>query len=367
MTPDKRRLFDKLFQHHERQLLQEVRTKATGPRSIFAKKRVQMKTEAEEEVYGVVNMTADTRVEFQVRLSDAETEATAWSLADIDRIVSRLEREIDGITSNEQMRFKQELSKLLIKFEAWWQAIGIQELWKTIAQRVIHFGYPKMYLASHISDSIGRMDSGDNFITDISERLHIGNLKDRYRSTNKVDYIRQMPKHNDRSTAPDYMDETLSYLALQGWYDIDSAKVFNLLSAADKQGNTRRAHLLRLQRFQDEPSFRPVSPEVHHLRDTHVHRVCRSIKSTSLRDASEDFGIPNFGQLFRSQIEEGWGHEVSGLVFGSDQNVLLDSIFIELQNGLSYYHQPFHCPTSVEHLGLNWKVEYTDANQRGHA
>jgi hypothetical protein len=31
-----------------------------------------------------------------------------------------------------------------------------------------------------------------------------------------VNYIRQMLKHNDRSTAHDYMDETLSHLAPQG-------------------------------------------------------------------------------------------------------------------------------------------------------
>jgi len=91
--------------------------------------------------------------------------------------------------------------------------------------------------------------------------------------------------------------------------------------------------------------------------------VCRSIKLTSLRDASEDFRIPNFGQLFRAQIEEDWRHKVSGLVLGYNQNVLLDSIFIKLQNVLLYYHQPFHNPTSVECLGLDCKVEYTNANQ----
>jgi len=91
--------------------------------------------------------------------------------------------------------------------------------------------------------------------------------------------------------------------------------------------------------------------------------VCRSIKLTSLRDALEDFGIPNFGQLFLTQIEDDWGHEVSGLVLGYDQNVLIHSVFIKLQNGLLYYRQPFHCPTSVERLGLDCKVEYTDANQ----
>jgi len=241
--------------------------------------------------------------------------------------------------------------------------MGDQELRKTIEQRVIHFRYRMMHLVSHISESLRQICSGDNFTTDISERLYISNVKEAYRSTNKVNYIRQMLKHNDRSTTLDYMEETLSYLALQGWYLIDLARVFNLLSAADIRRNTRRAHLLRLQHCQDEPFFRPASPQVHHLRETHIRGVCWSIKLTPLRDASEDFGIPNFGQLFRSQIEEDWAHEVSGPVLRYDQNVLLDSIFIKLQNGLSYYRQPVHCPTSVAHLGLDCKVEYTDANQ----
>jgi len=76
VTPAKHKLFDKLFQHHERQPLQEVGTKAPGPRSIFAKKLAEMKTAAEEEAYGAVNMTADKRLQFQVCLSDAEIEAT---------------------------------------------------------------------------------------------------------------------------------------------------------------------------------------------------------------------------------------------------------------------------------------------------
>jgi len=73
--------------------------------------------------------------------------------------------------------------------------------------------------------------------------------------------------------------------------------------------------------------------------------------------------FPTLDSKFCAQIEEDWGHEVSGLVLGYDQNVLLDSIFIELQTGLSYYRQPCHCPTSVEHLGLDCKVEYSAANQ----
>jgi len=84
---------------------------------------------------------------------------------------------------------------------------------------------------------------------------------------------------------------------------------------------------------------------------------------TSPRDASEDVGIPNFGQLFQAQIEEDWGHKVCGLVLGYNQNVLIDGILIKLQNGLLYYRQPLHNPTSVEHLGLDCKVEYTNSNQ----
>ena len=58
------------------------------------------------------------------------------------------------ITSNEQMWFKRELSICLIEFEAWWQAFGVQEIRRTIKQLVIHFGYPKIHLLSHISKRI---------------------------------------------------------------------------------------------------------------------------------------------------------------------------------------------------------------------
>jgi len=172
-----------------------------------------------------------------------------------------------------------------------------------------------------------------------------------------------MPKPNDRCTGLEYVEKILSYLALQGWYNIHSAKDPNLLSAADKRWNPPRAHDSCLQHCQEEPFIRPISERVHHLKETHVCGVCTSINLTSLRDASVDFGIPNFGQLFHTQIEGDWGHKVSGLVLGYNQNVLKDSIFIKLQNGLIYYCQPFHCPTSVERLGLDCKVKYSNANQ----
>jgi len=76
------------------------------------------------------------------------------------------------------MQFKKEFSICLIELEAWLKAIGIQELQKTIEQRVIHFANPNMHLESHISGSIWQMGSGDNFITDSSEQLNISNLNE---------------------------------------------------------------------------------------------------------------------------------------------------------------------------------------------
>jgi hypothetical protein len=104
----------------------------------------------------------------------------------------------------------------MMEFQAWSETIGIQALQNTMKQHVIHFGYPKTHLVSYIAESIRSMGSGDNFTTDISEQLHITNVKVAYRSSNKVNYIRQMLKHNERSTGRDNMEGTLSYVALEG-------------------------------------------------------------------------------------------------------------------------------------------------------
>jgi hypothetical protein len=166
-----------MFEHYEQQILQEVGTMATGPRSKFAKDLSLMKTAAEDEAYRVANMTPNKRLQFQICISDAETVATTWSLADTVRVTNQLEREIYGITSTEQKRFKTAFSIRVIEFEAWWETIGIQALWKSIEQRVTNFGHPKMHLVSHISESIRQMGSGVNFATDICKQLHIANMK----------------------------------------------------------------------------------------------------------------------------------------------------------------------------------------------
>jgi hypothetical protein len=59
VTPAKRKLLDKLFQHRERQLLQEVGTKVIGPRRKFAKELPLKITAPKDKAYRVANMTAN--------------------------------------------------------------------------------------------------------------------------------------------------------------------------------------------------------------------------------------------------------------------------------------------------------------------
>jgi hypothetical protein len=74
-----------------------------------------------------------------------------WSLADAEQAANQLEREIYGITLNEQKGFKKAFSICLIEFQSWWVTISIQPLQNIFQQRVKHLRYPKMHRVSHIS------------------------------------------------------------------------------------------------------------------------------------------------------------------------------------------------------------------------
>jgi hypothetical protein len=83
----------------------------------------------------------------------------------------------------------------------------------------------------------------------------------------------------------------------------------------------------------------------------------RSVAFTTLRDESNDVGIPSNGQQLCAQYKWGWVSEVHVQVFQYDQNVFIASIFFKLPNGLMFYHQPFHFPISDEHSRLDCNVE----------
>lgn len=73
-----------------------------------------MKTAAAGDDYVVANSTSDNHVQFLDHLSDAEIDATTWSIANMGSIVNQLERQIDGIAVNNQILFTKEFSICLI-------------------------------------------------------------------------------------------------------------------------------------------------------------------------------------------------------------------------------------------------------------
>jgi hypothetical protein len=121
---------------------------------MFTKELAIMTIAVKHGSYGAVKMITNKRLQCPIRLSCAETEARIRSLADTEWIRNLLDTAIYGITANKQMRFKKKFSIRWIEFEAWWETIGIQALWKFIAQCVVHFEYPIIHLGSEISQSI---------------------------------------------------------------------------------------------------------------------------------------------------------------------------------------------------------------------
>jgi phage anti-repressor protein len=61
------------------------------------------------------------------------------------------------------------------------------------------------------------MGFGDNVTTNLSEWLYVSNVKQAYWFTNNIDFIGHTLKYSHQSLGLDYMEETQSYLALQGW------------------------------------------------------------------------------------------------------------------------------------------------------
>jgi len=168
-----------------------------------------MWTASDKEYHRAATMTPDDSEESQVHLYNAETKATIWSIADTDYTGNQLEREIYGITLNDQKQLMQEFSICIIEYEDWCDVISIQMCHKTIQQYVINFGIWHVYHLCHISESIWWRGSGDNSTTGIPEWLHIWNVFKSYWSSNKVNHVQQIVKHNDQCTGLDNMDKTL--------------------------------------------------------------------------------------------------------------------------------------------------------------
>ncbi|KAF8415264.1 hypothetical protein EV426DRAFT_666012 [Tirmania nivea] len=115
-----------------------------------------------------------------------------------------------------------------------------------------NFNFPKMHLLSHLMDHIRQHRSYDSWTTDVSEGLHVS-LKDAYRSTNWVNFTKQLLAYLDTDLGMSMMRLNLTYLALNGFYVPDSAQILDLLPPPIKLLNTWRVRRIRQLRNPDSP------------------------------------------------------------------------------------------------------------------
>jgi hypothetical protein len=270
--------------------------------------------------------------------------------------------------------------------ERGWAQARIDREYERLRVEVFHFQFPKMHLLSHISDSIRRMGSPDNFSTDVSELLHVEMVKEAYRSTNRVDFEKQMLWYNDRYTGLAYMIQTLEYLALHGSFDSDTARTLGLTSREERLRSTRYARLRQAaagnagSRLGVEAGLEPnprsvpqyiptaipeskARPGIRELRrQTVLAGRVRTIKPLSLKAAAIRFGINDFPAIFRQQIVAIWGEHLTERILGPDET-FADQVRIELYNSVANFYQPFQRPREVQKRFMRCGVSSGDGKR----
>src|SRR5207237_6089404 len=91
--------------------------------------------------------------------------------------VFRVQRSTKARTKNFQKRWATIEAR---GSEEGWSMLRMKAEKEKLESAIYHFQFPKMHMLSHVSNSIRRMGSPDNFSTDISELLHIDNVKEAY-------------------------------------------------------------------------------------------------------------------------------------------------------------------------------------------
>ena len=92
--------------------------------------------------------------------------------------------------------------------------------------------------------------------------------------------------------------------------------------------------------------------------------MCRSINLTSLINSVVNIQIRNFEQLFSTQTkQDDCEHNVSVLVLRYHQREFIHSIFVWLQSGHLYHGQWYNIRPSVQHQGIDCKIDYTNINE----
>jgi len=153
----------------------------------------------------------------------------------------------------------------------------------------------------------------------------------------------------------------LTYGGIQDWYDMNSKTVFNLQSATYKQWDSFRVNFSNLASCKSTLFFHSILQCVNLLWEMHTCTVCWSIKLTTFRSILEVFNIPIIRLQFhilsciKHSVKDRW------LAISHHLIVLLDSLFIQLQNTQWYYFLSFHNSTFVGWLVLVWNIAYVNA------
>ena len=260
-------------------------------------------------------------------------------------------------------------SKLAEGKDRGWAQPRIYREYEKLRVEVYHFQFPKIHLLSHISESIRRMGSPDNFSTDVLELLHVEMVKEAYCSTNRVNFKEQILWYNDRHMGLAYMIQTLEYLGLRGSFDSDTAWTLGIRSREERLKFTRCA--IRRQAAAGDassqliletnlmsrsvPRYSPIAvpeasarPGISELqKQTELAGTVRDMKPLSLKEAAVWFGLSDFPAIFRQQIIAIWGTHVGERILGPNET-FGDTVRIEVYNSLANFYQPFQQPLEVQ-------------------
>jgi hypothetical protein len=138
-------------------------------------------------------------------LLEAEKAATQCSKDRQQEVDRRLEIKFHGAIQAAQAAFRHAITEKRPNYDQKWDSRKVPNVQKQLLLQFYHYGKPKMHLLSHYRDFISWMGAPDNFSTEISEILHISNIKEVYRASNGDNFMLQLLEHNDHYTAIDYM------------------------------------------------------------------------------------------------------------------------------------------------------------------
>ena len=239
------------------------------------------------------------------------------------------------------------------KFEEDWVSRKGPATRSRLEDQFYHFAKPKMHLLSHYKSFIIRMGAPDNFSTDISELLHIANVKEVYRSTNRVsNFMFQVLRHNDRHTSLDYMHLNLRWLALNGWYTGDSARVLGLLTVEESKLLTRRARKKRAELQQPEPAVKPSLRPPCAFSYSAICAPSQMFKPLPIGDASSVFRIPTLAVLLRMYLNAQWGRDAVHLIWGAGDD-FKRQVIINVHNKVRARGRTFHNPENIDQTLLD--------------